>query len=101
MLHHRLNVSAAALAAVTQDIEAVRTDVSEPGGVEMSAFVLRSQEFHGLSLCQAAAALGVVLQGKINKRLTHHHTHLRWLARMGAGVAAAALVGRHIRRPFQ
>jgi hypothetical protein len=60
VLHHGLNASTTALAAVAQDIETVQADVSEPGRMQMSTFVLGSQKFYRLRLCQAAATFGIM-----------------------------------------
>jgi len=66
----------------------------------MSSLVLSLKEFKGLCLSEAAAAMGMVLNDKIHKRLTNGHTHLNGLAGIFPSLTATALENGHFRWPF-
>ena len=67
----------------------------------MSSFVLSFKELNGLRLSEAPAAIGMVLNDKIYKRLTNGHTHLNGLAGVFPSLTATTLKNGHFRWPFQ
>jgi len=67
----------------------------------MSSFMLSLKEFKSFRLSEAAAAIWVVLNDKINKRLANDHAYLNWLTWFFAYLAATALENGHIRRSFE
>jgi hypothetical protein len=67
----------------------------------MSSFVLSLKELESLRLSEAAAAIGVVLNDKIDKRLANGHTYLDWFAWPIPHLTAPALKNRHIGRSLQ
>ena len=67
----------------------------------MTSFVLSIKEFKGLCLGKAPAAVGVVLNEKIYKRLTNGHTYLNGLARVFPSLTATTLENGHFRRCFE
>jgi hypothetical protein len=66
----------------------------------MSSLVLSLKELKGLCLSEAAAAMGMVFNDKIHKRLTNGHTHLNGLAGVFPNLTATALENGHFRWPF-
>ena len=101
VFHHRLNTGTAAFAAVTDCVEAVQQNILKPGRMDMSPFMLLSQEFQGLRLGKTPAALGVVLQDEIGKGLADGHAHLDRLAGVRASVSTSAFENSDIRRPLK
>jgi hypothetical protein len=69
--------------------------------MDVSPFMLLSQEFEGLGLGKTAATLGVVLQDEIRKGLADDHAYLNRLARVGASVTTSAFEDSDIRRPLK
>jgi hypothetical protein len=66
----------------------------------MSSLVLSFKEVKGLCLSEAAAAIGMVLNDKIHKRLTNGHTYLNGLTGVFPNLTATALEYGHFRWPF-
>jgi hypothetical protein len=66
----------------------------------MSSLVLSLKEVKGLCLSEAAAAIGMVLNDKIHKRLTNGHAHLNGLAGVFPNLTTTALKYGHFRWPF-
>jgi len=96
VLRHGFYYATAALAAVADRVKPVQARVFEPGGVQMSAFVLGLKEIQGLFSGETAAAHRVVLQDKVHKGLADDHAYLGWLAWVGTGMPASAFVYGHI-----
>ena len=67
----------------------------------MSSFVLSLKELESLRLGEAAAAIGMVFNDKIHKRLANNHTHLNGLAGILPNLTATALENGHFGWPFQ
>jgi len=67
----------------------------------MSSFVLSLKELKSLRLSEAAAAIGMVVNDEIHKRLANDHAHLNGLAGVFPNLTATALENGHIRWPFQ
>ena len=82
---HRLHRTAAAGAAVADGVEAVEHGVLEKGVVNVTACVLRLQDFRRLSLADPACRLRVVLADHAGKRLTHDQAYVQGQAGVGAG----------------
>jgi len=67
----------------------------------MSSFVLSLKKLKSLCLIKASAAIGMVVNGEIHKRLANNHTHLNRLARVFPNLTATALENGYIRWSFQ
>ena len=67
----------------------------------MSSFMLSLKELKSLRLSKASAAIGMVVNDEIHKRLANNHTHLNGLAGVFPNLTATALENGHFRWPFQ
>ena len=67
----------------------------------MSSFVLSLEELKSLRLSKASAAIRVVVNDEIHKRLANNHTHLNGLAGVFPNLTATALENGHFGWPFQ
>ena len=67
----------------------------------MSSLVFGFKKLKSLCLSKAAAAIGMVFNDEIHKRLANHHTHLNGLAGIFPNLTATALKNGHFRWPLQ
>jgi len=67
----------------------------------MSSFVLSLKKLKSLCLGEASAAIGMVVNDEIHKRLANNHTYLNGLAGVFPNLTATALENGYFRWPFQ
>jgi len=67
----------------------------------MSSFMLSLKEFKSLRLSEAARAIGMVFDDKIDKRLANGHAYLNRFTWFFSYLAATALKNGHIRWSFE
>jgi hypothetical protein len=69
--------------------------------MQMSSLVLSLKEFKSFRLSEAATAIRMVFNDKINKRLANGHAYLNRFAWLISYLPATALKNSHIRRSFE